>query len=144
MSTKPKLDCILLVDDDSATNFINEITIRKAGIKSHIQICNSAQKALDFLSCSGEFSHVSSPPQPGMILLDINMPGMSGWDFLEHYENIPNNQKAKMIVVMLTTSMNPDDRKRSEGNENIKSFIPKPLAQDHLIQIIEENFDHSM
>lgn len=141
MSQKPKLDCILLIDDDKATNFINEIIIRKSGVKTHIEVCNTAQRGLDFLSSKGDFSHQIGYPQPGIIFLDINMPGMNGWEFLEEYEKLPENQKAKIVVAMLTTSINPEDRFRSGANENVQAFISKPLTKEYLHQIIEANFD---
>ncbi len=53
-------------------------------------------------------------PQPGLVFLDINMPGMFGWDFLEEHKNLPSGQKAKIVVAMLATSLNPDDREKGE------------------------------
>lgn len=134
------LDCILLVDDDSSTNFINERIIRSANIETHVQVCESGQEALDYLNCEGEFSDNLEYPQPGIIFLDINMPGMNGWEFLEHYEELPGDRKAKVVVAMLTTSANPDDKDNAQNKESVKSFFMKPLTVDYLYELINQYF----
>jgi len=141
--SKPQLKKILLVDDDSATNFINEITIKKTGVDAQIVICTSAFQALDYLKSTGQYEHQEQYPQPCIIFLDINMPGMNGFEFLDHYDKLPEEQKGQLVVVMLTTSVNPDDRMRSENDQNIKGFISKPLTDDHLMKIIDTNFEWS-
>ncbi|WP_296618730.1 response regulator, partial [Marivirga sp.] len=75
-----KLDCVLLIDDDEATNFYHKLILEKENTGVYIQSVKSAKEGLDFLLCKGDYSDY---PQPGIIFLDLNMPGMSGWDFLE-------------------------------------------------------------
>ncbi|NBQ54251.1 MAG: response regulator, partial [Proteobacteria bacterium] len=72
------LDCILLIDDDKATNFLHTLTIQDSGIAVKVQDVESARDGLDYLTCKGAFSHCSEFPRPGIIFLDINMPGMNG------------------------------------------------------------------
>ena len=134
------LNCILLIDDDEATNFVHKLIIEKAEIETEVVACMSGQMGLDYLTCQGEFAANENYPQPGIVFLDINMPGMNGWEFLEHYEKLPAEQKGKIVVAMLTTSMNPDDRKAGESNQNINDFMHKPLLEDMLMEIIEKNF----
>ncbi|RXR21669.1 response regulator [Flavobacterium stagni] len=141
--SKPQLKKILLVDDDSATNFINEITIKKTGVDAQIVVCTSAFQALDYLGSTGQYENQERFPQPCIIFLDINMPGMNGFEFLDHYDKLPEEQKGILVVVMLTTSVNPDDRMRSENDQNIKGFISKPLTEEHLMKIINDNFEWS-
>lgn len=90
-----ELDCILLVDDDEATNFINEILIEECEIDTHIEICPTAESALKYLNSEVEFNGTIKYPQPGIILLDINMPGMDGWEFLDEYANYQERRKVK-------------------------------------------------
>jgi CheY-like chemotaxis protein len=128
------LDCILLVDDDAATNFINTLVIKNAGIDATLEVRETAMAALEFLS-SGETG------TPGLILLDINMPVMSGWDFMEEYEQLPPDQKARFIVVMLSSSMNEDDIEKAEKHEDIAAFLHKPLEEKDITGIIEKLFE---
>jgi CheY-like chemotaxis protein len=135
------LNCVLLIDDDEATNFINKLIIQKSEIDAEIIACKSGQEGLDFLSCQGKYLSSSEYPQPGIIFLDINMPGMNGWEFLENYNKLSEDQKAKIVVAMLTTSFNPDDEEAGKSNQDVKQFMHKPLKKDMLFSIIEENFD---
>ncbi|HVX52462.1 MAG TPA: response regulator [Chitinophagaceae bacterium] len=134
------LECILLVDDDEATNFVNSYTIKKTGLEVHVQLAADARQALDYLTCKGEYSRLDKYPQPGIVFLDINMPGMSGWDFLKEYQILPVEQKAHIVIAMLTTSLNPDDREKGEQNTDIKKFITKPLTAEMLAEVIRANF----
>lgn len=134
------LNCILLIDDDQATNFVNKLIIEHAEVDCEIVACESAEEGLDYLSCKGNYAAETDYPQPGIIFLDINMPGMNGWEFLDHYEKLPEEQKARIVVAMLTTSLNPDDEKSGNEREEVCSFMHKPLKEEMLFDIIESNF----
>jgi len=131
-----KLSCILLIDDDLPTNFYNRKVIEKAGCAEHVEVCNSGEAALEFLK--KDFNS-GPPPQPELIFLDINMPIMDGWEFLEEYDKLPDHLQGDVVVVMLTTSINPDDEVRA--NElNIHGFARKPLTEKLLIDLVEKHF----
>lgn len=130
-----KLDCILLIDDDIPTNFYNRKVIEKTGYAKHIEVCNSAEDGLEFLK--SKFKD-GLPPQPELIFLDINMPVMDGWEFLDAYEALPFDQKGKVVVVMLTTSVNPEDREQAK-RRNINGFANKPLTEDVLYDLINKH-----
>lgn len=132
-----KLDCVLLIDDDKATNFYHSIIVEEECSPVHIQTVNSAKEALDFLLCKGGGAEI---PKPGIIFLDINMPGMNGWDFLNKYNELSGEIQDKAVVAMLTTSHNPDDRERAAEIPIVKEFVHKPLTNEVLKKIIQENF----
>jgi len=77
---------------------------------------------------------------PDIIFLDINMPKMDGWEFMEAYKELRANQKAKVVVVMLTTSTNPSDKERAGQFPDIIGFNSKPLTEEILNRILERNF----
>ncbi|MFC5684103.1 response regulator [Flavobacterium sp. MAHUQ-51] len=139
---KKKLNCILLIDDDAATNFINRRVIEKADITENIFTALNGKEAINFLTNKGNHQKEEDAvyPQPNLILLDINMPIMDGWEFLEAYEKLDENQKSKIIIVMLTTSFNPDDKTRAEKIETISGFKNKPLSAEILNDLIKTHF----
>lgn len=141
---KRKLDCILLVDDDEPTNFLNCHLLEEAGCAEHVEVTQGAQDALDFLTSSGKFARKNSKyPAPDLIFLDINMPAMDGWEFLDRYNHLIDGQKGKVIVVMLTTSLNPDDELKAKEIPYVSGFAHKPLTQEILDDILMEYFsDH--
>jgi CheY-like chemotaxis protein len=138
MSSKlKKLNCVLLIDDDEATNFYHSIIVEEENADLYIQSVSSANEGLDFLLSRGAYS---DSPKPGIIFLDINMPGMTGWDFMEKYEELSNEIHDRAVVAMLTTSNNPDDRDRAAAIPAVKEFFHKPLTPEIFWKVVNENF----
>ena len=139
--TNKKLSCVLLVDDDFATNFINKKIIQKANITEHIQVALNGKEAIDYLCKQGKFeSGANEFPQPQLILLDINMPVMDGWEFIEAYKNLNLENKENIAIVMLSSSFNPSDKAKAESIEEITAFRQKPMSREALLEIIEKFF----
>jgi CheY-like chemotaxis protein len=137
MEANIKLECVLLIDDDEATNFYHTIVLEEELKSVHIQSVTSAKEGLNYLLGKGIYADC---PQPGVIFLDLNMPGMSGWDFLEKYEELPIDIHDRAIVSILTTSANPDDRERAATMPNVKEFVNKPLTPESLWKVVQDNF----
>lgn len=130
------LDLILLIDDDAPTNMLNSIIIKKLNCCKQVVAQQRADLALEYLKELG----ANQSKAPDLILLDINMPGMNGWEFLEEYEKLEQNLKANAIVVMLTTSLNPEDEKRSKEVSHLSSFENKPLTKEKMLNILNRYF----
>jgi CheY-like chemotaxis protein len=133
---KNKLNCVLLIDDDESTNFLHEIIINQAEMTENVVSLQSGEAALEYLQnkMNGEY------PQPDLIFLDINMPGMNGWEFLEEYKKLGKAQQGKFVVVMLTTSLNPQDKERAKSKSEISDFMNKPLTVEMLHELMEKYF----
>lgn len=134
-----KLRCILLVEDNAADVFLHKRAIRKAGCADDVAVARHGAEALSYLSTpvAGKY------PQPNLIFLDINMPIMNGWEFLDAYHLLPPEQQGDQVVVMLTTSLNPDDRRRAEEHGCVHKFLSKPLTIEALQRLVEEYFPES-
>ena len=140
-----KINSVLLIDDDMATNFISKMLIKKAGITEHIETTLNGQQALDYLTNSGKYEKSDGIfPQPMLILLDINMPVMDGWEFAEAFSKLNENQKGKVIIVMLTSSLNPDDKERASNLPAISGFQNKALTMEGLSSIMNTFFPQQL
>ena len=138
---KKKLNCVLLVDDNESDNFLHKRVLEKAGIANHIDVALNGQEALDFLIEKGRHGNPhSNYNQPELILLDINMPVMDGWEFLEVYNKLEATQKAKIVFIMLTTSLNPSDKVKAETLLDSNCFRYKPLTTGMINEIMENHF----
>ena len=126
-----KLNCVLLIDDNEDDNEFHQIVINRMGITDNIQVAENGIEALKFLQ--------TNEILPELIFLDINMPKMNGWEFLEEYKKLNLNKK-QVIILMLTTSVNPADMEKAKKIEEISGFKVKPLTTAMLTEIIEEHF----
>jgi len=123
------LEKILLVDDDLPTNHLHQIILRKKGCANQVQVYQNASEALTFLERN----------EPDLILLDINMPKLNGWDFLDRYV-ATNWDKRGTRVIMLTTSLDPKDREKAMTYGVVVDLVNKPLTFELLDQILEKHF----
>jgi CheY-like chemotaxis protein len=140
---KQKLTCVLLIDDDEPTNFLSRMLFEEADCTVHIQVENSGKKALNYLSSIRQSLSESILPAPNLILLDINMPAMDGWEFLDKYKELEKRQGAKIIIIMLTTSLNPDDKIKAESIPEVSGFENKPLTSEMIDRVIKKYFDNA-
>ena len=130
-----KLKRILLIDDDVNTNFYNRILFEQAKVSDDILEFQNAKEGLDYLKNENEVS---------LILLDINMPIMNGWQFLEAYDQLDEKQKEAIIVVMLTSSINIDDQEKASKYHSVKKFIRKPISPELINEIMELFHDYAI
>lgn len=126
-----KLSSILLVDDDPTTNFLNERLLRKMAVADQLLLAGSGQEALRLLG--------PATTMPNLLLLDINMPDMSGLDFLEAYEQLPMAETADTVVVVLTALAHQRDLERLDGLP-IAGVLNKPLTRDKVEVLLHQHF----
>ena len=138
---KKKLNCVLLVDDDESDNFFHKMVIEESGITDLIEIATNGKKAIDFLIKKGIYGKSGSLySQPELIFLDINMPVMNGWHFIEEYQKLEDIKKGKIVVIMLTSSLNPSDNRKAIELLGPDCFKFKPLTLVMINEIMQLHF----
>ncbi len=128
-----KIKLLLFIDDDFATNFYHKIIVRDSGLVEKYLFFSSATEALAYFEAQ---LALGNSEKPDAIFLDINMPEINGWEFLDLYAQ-SDNDKAP-IYIMLTTSLNPDDQERAELNPLVRGLKNKPLTATHIEEVQKE------
>ena len=141
MSNFSHLKSIILIDDDESSNFLNTIFINKLNLDIDVHSFLDGQQGLDYIINKGDFDGDDAISTPCMIMLDINMPTMDGWQFIEKYEElVPKELKEQIFIVLVTISDREDDKLRAQKNIYINEFIQKPLSDIKFNKLIDEHF----
>lgn len=128
-----KFKRILLVDDDDTSNMLNTMIISNMDITEDVDVASNGEEALSHLVKHCQQAVVSDKKCPELILLDINMPVMDGFEFLEAYKEKLDIHN-KVPVVMLSSSSNKKDFEKALSY-NVKGYIVKPLSEDKLQEL---------
>jgi len=126
-----KFDRVLLIDDNDIDNFINERMITTNFFSSQVIVKNSGEAALNYLKENADNENFL----PQIIFLDLNMPVMDGFAFLTEFENLPQKVKNNSKVVVLSSSISPEDINRASTNPLVVKYINKPLNEKYLSAI---------
>ena len=126
----------MLVDDNTHDNFFHERAIKKNNSESVVITKTSGSGALEYIKSEEN-------PRSDIIFLDINMPGMNGWEFLKEYSQLAKNLQSRAIVIMLTTSCSATDMEKAKKWDFVADYITKPLTNDMLQEIIAKYFQPS-
>jgi CheY-like chemotaxis protein len=117
---------VMLIDDEYISNLISAKMMEAAGYTGQVESYTSAEEALKQLSTASD-----EAAAPDVIFLDIRMPAMNGFEFLEAYEQLPSQQKRSRIY-MLSSSDNPQDVERAKSYPSVVAFVSKPLSVAYL------------
>ncbi len=134
-----KLNKILLVDDDSTSNFLTQMILEDLQVTDTIIVKKNGQEALDYLN---EECLQNNEICPELIFLDINMPIMDGFELLDEMQRLKklNINGSDTTVVLLTTSNNPKDIEKAK-TYNITYYIEKPLTEDSIRQLLSKTYN---
>ena len=123
---------VLLVDDDTIYQYIASKTLEATGLTKKIITCSNGEEAYRFLE-----TNMNNPQElPDIILLDVNMPVMNGWDFLHAFKNLHSPSLKDIPIFLVTSSVNDADINYSQQFSNVHDYIVKPLVKEKLSTVL--------
>ena len=128
-----KFRSLVFIDDDHPTNVFHKIVVEKSNLCDSATFFTSPIEALQYFERLGRSV---DPVFPDAIFLDINMPEIDGWQFIQRYQQMAIRESP--VIIMLTTSVYTKDVEKAESIEIVHKLINKPLDPDHLKSLIEE------
>ena len=123
------INTMMIIDDNDVDQYVYRRVVERSGLVENVLSFQLALDALDYLS-------ERAGRGVDIILLDINMPGMDGFEFLEAATE-KFGDDFSIVIVMLTSSLNPSDAERARSYPVVRDYLGKPLTQNHLDQIVE-------
>lgn len=133
------LDTVIIIDDDETSVFLTSLFINNLEMDINIQVANNGIEGLELLET--ELFESNFAPSPFLILLDIKMPKMNGWQFLRAFEDrFPEDIRKNVVIVMLTTSEEEQDILKAVKSPLIQLFINKPISDESFLEILEKYF----
>lgn len=115
---------VIIVDDDKMVLYFHRILMEESGLSKSPVLCMNGKEALDYLV------REDTPSKIYCVLLDINMPVMNGWEFLDEVEHNPVSER--MVVVVVTSSIDKADKKKAAGYPIVFDYLEKPLSLEML------------
>ena len=123
---------VALVDDDPIYLFIAKRMLERAGLEGKVLVFNNGKEVFSWL-----LSHIEVPNQlPQSIFLDINMPQLNGWEFLEEFATVNDFEKYSPNIYIVSSSVDERDRKKAVTNPLVKDYITKPITMDTISKLL--------
>ena len=131
MSTLKHIVC--LIDDDKVYQYTAKMILETTGLTNDIKTFFNGKEAIDFLS---DPDNQQVDIIPDVIFLDINMPIMNGWNFLQSFDEIRKNLPKKVIIYVVSSSVDESDIHRSKNFESVTDYIIKPINREKYRQLL--------
>ncbi|NSL87500.1 response regulator [Chitinophaga solisilvae] len=120
------INMIFIVDDDPIHQQIARIMIERQGISANIRVFSDAQDVLDHIRQHAD----NAEALPDLILLDLNMPIMDGWEFLDAYSDFHTELPKQIRIFVLTSSIDEKDKERVRNYSVVNGYLTKPLSRE--------------
>lgn len=134
VSSRPGL--IVLIDDNQADNLYHQLVLEAAMPETRVVVLSGGRDALRYLTPFRK----SAWPKPDLILVDLNMPAMTGWEFIDQYDERTASDSNRPVLIVLSTTENPEDIERAKAHTAVDGFLSKPLDEDKLFDLVADYF----
>lgn len=124
------IETIYLVDDDDVFQFLTKKVIEESNLVSKIKIFNNGQEAIEDITDK----YMKGSQLPEIILLDLSMPVMDGWEFLEEFNKIENNHS--IMIYVISSSISPKDVEKANSYSSVRDYIIKPITKVKFIELL--------
>jgi len=129
-----KVNIISIVDDDEIYTFLVKRTIDQTNLVDQIKVFGNGSDAIDFLTQNAD----NPDSLPEIILLDLSMPVMDGWGFIEEYIQLRPKLDKKITIYIVSSSISPHDIAKAKSISSVTDYIIKPISKEKLIQIFKK------
>ncbi|MCB0373224.1 MAG: response regulator [Muricauda sp.] len=128
------LDIAFVVDDDPIHQFGMKVLLKKVKFSNEVMVFHNGQEAMDALMQLLD----KGEKLPSIIFLDLNMPIKDGWGFLDDFVMIPHQNRKKVVIYVVSSSINPSDKEKAKNYEVVSSYIVKPIDEKQLTQVLDD------
>ena len=133
-----KIAEVIFADDDEISRIVGSKMLRNIGFKNAISHFENGSETLHFVEKKASQKN-TSPANPVLVFLDINMPVMDGWDFLDKFSKLPPAVRQLFFIIMLTSSIDDGDRDKANSYAAIRGYFHKPLSRTKLLALLQSN-----
>lgn len=127
-----KIETLYVIDDDDTYQFIIQKVVEETRLVDQIRLFSNGKEALTFL----ESAITKNQILPDVILLDISMPVMDGWEFLENFILLNPTVGKKITIYLVSSSVNPRDVEKARNIAEVTDYVVKPISKEKLIELI--------
>ncbi|MFC3414456.1 response regulator [Algoriphagus hitonicola] len=134
-----KLSEIIFVDDDAIVKMVGIKILKNIGYDGPISQFGNGQEAIEELKSRIEANSIKKLEFPILLLLDINMPVMDAWGFLDEFRQLPDSIRQHFFIAIITSSISPQDKEQAMTYSDVKDYIQKPISPKYMSDFLKEH-----